>query len=94
MDVTTIMEQALEIKSYEFTDGNIKTTCEFASNLPPTMVDEHQLLQVFMNILTNAEQAIRVTHGGGQISVRTTALGDKLRVSISNNGLGNGPWPW
>ena len=39
-----------------------------------TMIDEHQLVEVFLNILTNAEKAIHKASGIGQIDVCTHRL--------------------
>ena len=52
------------------------------------MVDEHQLIQVIMNVLTNAEQAMSKYQGLGQLIVRTSHTADRVRLSISDNGPG------
>ena len=77
MDVTAILERALELKAYEFKVSNINVTSEWQPDLPRTMVDQHQLMQVILNLLTNAEQAMIDAKGGGELLIRTTRRGDQ-----------------
>ena len=89
--VTPIIEKALELRAYEFDVNNIEVTTELGDGLPNTMVDEHQLLQVLVNILTNAEQAMAGGNGKGLVNVRTGMLADRIRISVSDNGPGVSP---
>ena len=52
------------------------------------MIDEHQLVQVFVNILNNAQQAIQETGQKGQIVVRSAASEEAITISISDDGPG------
>ena len=52
------------------------------------MADEHQLVQVFINILTNAEQAIRQGRSQGQIWVNTESSDDQIKITIKDDGPG------
>jgi signal transduction histidine kinase len=47
--------------------------------------DAVRLLQVFSNMLENAA---KYTPEGGEISLTTAALGDKLSITVSDNGIG------
>ena len=91
VNLTSILERALDIKSYDLTTSNIRVTQELSPHLPPTMVDEHQLVQVILNLLTNAEQAIRVSNRKGQIRVRATSTESLIRISIIDDGPGIPP---
>ena len=55
--------------------NNIKVVNRVATGVPKTMLDEHQLVRVFLNILTNAEQAMVKAGGKGQIDVYMADLG-------------------
>jgi len=48
--------------------------------LPPVMADPHQLEQVFLNLLLNAEQAMLEGKSGGRITLNTTVSRDGRMV--------------
>jgi len=70
LDVTSLLNRVQELKSFDFKTNCISVINEVPPDLPRTMVDEHQLIQVFINILTNAEQECFASQGGG-ISLMT-----------------------
>ena len=49
------------------------------------------MVQVFLNILSNAEQAIQAAHGKGHIDISTTGLDHLVEITISDNGPGMPP---
>ncbi len=69
-DVNALLEKIELLLVGEARKKNIQITKEYASNLPPIMVDAEQIKQVFLNILLNAIQAIAVEEGG-QIRIKT-----------------------
>jgi len=88
LELTSILERALELKSFDLKNGNIQLKRELSPDLPQTLVDEHQLIQVIMNVITNAEQAMKESEGRGQLIVRTSHTADRIRLSISDDGPG------
>ncbi|HET9652640.1 MAG TPA: sensor histidine kinase, partial [Usitatibacter sp.] len=56
--------------------------------LPPVRGNASQLNQVFLNLVTNAAQAI---DGPGRVTVRTAAHGDKVRIDVTDTGSGIAP---
>jgi len=67
---------------------NIELSQDLAQDLPPVMADPAQLQQVLLNLLVNAEQAIRQGSGEGSIRVRTRKT---PRGRISFEILDSGP---
>ena len=57
-------------------------------DLPLVMGDASQLTQVFLNLITNAEQAIREVHTHGTIRIRLGALGERVLVTVQDDGVG------
>jgi len=51
---------------------NIRIVREYATDLPLINGDPHRLQEVFLNLLTNAEQAMFETNGHGTLTVRTS----------------------
>ncbi len=91
LDLRPILESAVEIKSYDFKVNNINVNTQLSPDLPRSMVDQQQLLQLVLNILTNAEQAMTETSGGGELTLAAIRAGDKIRISIADDGPGIKP---
>jgi two-component system NtrC family sensor kinase len=91
IDLNSIVNRALEMKTYDFKVSNISVNSELSPKILKTMVDEHQLVQVLLNILTNAEQAIHEAGRAGHIDVRTRELDNRLEITIKDDGPGMPP---
>ncbi|HQU71599.1 MAG: VCBS repeat-containing protein [Calditrichaeota bacterium] len=55
--------------------------------LPPVYCNPGQINQVFMNLLHNAVQAVE-TRQNSRIGITTVARGDRVRITIADNGPG------
>ena len=86
--VRDIIEQAIEMKASEFRVNNIIVTTQSPTVLSPILGDPHLLLEVLLNIFTNAQQAMTETHGGGELIIQTGRTEDRIRISISDSGPG------
>jgi signal transduction histidine kinase len=54
-------------------------------------LDISQIQQVFINVILNAEYFMYKTHGSGLLDIKTKCVGDRVRVSIKDNGPGIEP---
>ena len=88
VNVNSILTRAIELKFYDLAANGIKLTQVLALDIPNSMIDEHQLVQVFVNILNNAQQAIQETGQKGQIVIRSAASEGAIALSISDDGPG------
>jgi len=88
--VNDILERTIELRNYELAVNNIELVRELERNLPKTIADSHQLQQVFLNVITNAEQAMLQAHGRGRLVIRSRSAVEKSRiiVEISDDGPG------
>ena len=92
VQVNELVERTLALRSYELKLENIVVELDLAPDLPRTMADPHQLQQVFLNLLVNAEQAIQQARGSGHIWIRTRSAGpDRLALEVSDDGPGIPP---
>jgi len=82
-DINEGIETALKICNSQLKDG-VKITRMFAE-LPQINCAPSQLNQVFLNLITNAAQAM---DGKGQICIRTSLHESDVEVAISDTGSG------
>jgi CheY-like chemotaxis protein len=80
--------KVLDLKSYHLRSSQIETRLELHPNLPETSFDFHQIDQVILNVLNNAEQAIRSVRRSGTISLRTGVEGDEVYLEVEDDGPG------
>jgi two-component system NtrC family sensor kinase len=58
-DVADLFSRVLALRSYELRLNSIQVTTAFDAGLPPVVADGSQLQQALLNLLLNAEQAMR-----------------------------------
>jgi len=87
-DINDILGRALELRAYELRTSTINLEVELAPGLPGTMVDTHQIQQVFLNLILNAEQAMTVANKGGKLTIKTQEMKGHIRISFADNGPG------
>jgi two-component system NtrC family sensor kinase len=85
-DVNELLEDTLALLSHEFGDG-IEIVTEY-HDLPRTLVSPVELNQLFVNLLSNAAQAMS---GSGTITVATRAEGESIVIRIVDTGVGLPP---
>jgi PAS domain S-box-containing protein len=88
VQLNEIVEKTLALRNYELRVENISLTMDLDASLPPIIANPAQLQQVFLNLVVNAEQAIRQGAGEGNIYVRTW---QPSRGCVALEILDNGP---
>ena len=87
--INQVLDDTLELRGYELRVRGIDVRREYGDALPDTMADAHQLQQVFLNLITNAEQAMEQKEGHHhRLTVRTRRLGDAIRIEVEDTGAG------
>jgi signal transduction histidine kinase len=71
VDLNQVVRETLSLRSYEQRVNNITTIEALAAGLPQAFADPHQIQQVLLNLIINAEQAMIAAHGRGTLVVRT-----------------------
>src|SRR5437016_5011376 len=90
--VNQVLDDTLELRGYELRVRGIDVQRDYDEQSPETMADAHQLQQVFLNLITNAEQAMERAERDKQcLTVRTRRAGDMLRIDIEDTGPGIPP---
>ncbi len=87
-DINAVLKKMIELRAYELKVSNIEVSTELAPDLPETMADTHQLQQVFLNLIVNAEHAMIAAHGKGLLRMSTRAEDGRILVFFSDDGPG------
>jgi PAS domain S-box-containing protein len=87
-NVNELITNTLDLRGYHLRTNNIKVTTELATDLPITMADPAQLQQVFLNIIVNAETAMKLARGKGRLLIKTEEVNGTMRISFKDNGPG------
>ena len=90
IDINQVVLETLALRAYEQRLTNIEVVTALASGLPQVFADSHQIQQVLLNLVINAEQAMVSAHGRGAMVLRTWHDGarDAVALEVSDDGPG------
>jgi len=71
VDINQVARETLALRAYEQRVTNISVIDALAAGIPPVFADPHQIQQVLLNLVINAEHAMLTTNGHGTLMVRT-----------------------
>src|SRR6266478_1005827 len=91
LDLNNILERTLQLHEHSLRRNNIEVDSRLPGELPGVIGDANQLIQVFLNLITNAEQAIREVRDSGRIQIRAGRNGNQLTITVQDDGVGIRP---
>jgi signal transduction histidine kinase len=89
VDVASLIRRAVVTTAELFHEKQIAVDLQLAPDLPSLPADEDRLMQVMMNLLSNAAKFVPVPGGQVQVTLVADALG--LTVRVQDNGAGVPP---
>lgn len=84
-DIKTIIENTLGFMEREFDKAGIRVVRDYIQ-IPLTVCDFGQISQVFLNLMTNARDAM--TPGGGSLTIETRQIANDIEIRFSDTGCG------
>jgi two-component system NtrC family sensor kinase len=90
IDLNQVVRETIALRAYGQHITNIDVVTALATGLPSVFADAHQIQQVLLNLVINAEQAMLASHGRGSLVLRTWHDPDRDTVvlQVSDDGPG------
>src|SRR5688572_17548351 len=90
VDLNQVVRETLSLRSYEQRITNITIVDALSSGLPHVFADAHQIQQVLLNLIINAEQAMLTGNGRGTLVVRSWHDVERESIVLEVNDDGPG----
>lgn len=91
IDLGELVQRTLDLHAYSLRKNNITVDYLRDASLPEVNGDAHQLMQVFLNLILNAEQAMREARDRGTLRVRLEKGTETVSVIFQDDGPGIPP---
>jgi PAS domain S-box-containing protein len=86
-----LVNEALRVQQAVLGNKNIRAQVTAPDDLPAIAGDRKLLMQVFLNIIENAGQAISAARDHGTLEISLARVGDRIRVTFADDGPGIAP---
>ena len=80
-----LLQTAIERVQTQFMLKEVQLISQFSPELPSVQADPDRLLQVLINLLSNAYQ---YSTAGGQVVLKAAAQSNEVLISVKDNGMG------
>ncbi len=88
INLVEVVERTLNLHAYSLRKNNITVDFLKETGVPYALGDPHQLMQVFLNLILNAEHAIRDVRDKGTLRIRLGRGDGSVWVSFHDDGPG------
>ena len=88
-NLAELVEDALCMNEATLAQHRVSLVREFDTTVPPIAVDRHKVMQILLNLMSNAKHAcIEADHDRKQVTVRLRSQGKRIHISVTDNGVG------
>jgi len=91
VSLNRILEEVLALRAHEHHLLGVRVETRLDPDLPQSAMDAHQIQQVFLNLVLNAEQAMAHVQGAKVLTLATGFEGDRLWAEVRDTGEGIPP---
>ena len=88
INLVEVVERTLNLHAYSLRKNNVTVDFLKQAGMPYALGDPHQLMQVFLNLILNAEHAIRDARDKGTLRIRLGKGNNSVWVSFHDDGPG------
>ncbi|HUL33224.1 MAG TPA: PAS domain S-box protein [Candidatus Eisenbacteria bacterium] len=91
LDVNLVIDRTLQLHEHSLRRNNVEVEFQSVPGLPLIVGDANQLIQVFLNLISNAEHAVREVRQSGRIQIRLNHSGNRVLATVQDDGVGIKP---
>ena len=93
VSLNQVVRETLEIMAYPLRVDTVEVVLSLATHLPPLRADPHELQHVLINLITNAQQAMRQKAPPRTLTIATAfdRSADRVLLRVADNGPGIAP---
>jgi PAS domain S-box-containing protein len=91
LDINSLIDRTLQLHEHSLRRNSVAVDFHPQPEFPGVIGDGNQLIQVFLNLVSNAEQAIREVRDTGRIQIRLGQANHRLSVTVQDDGVGIKP---
>lgn len=90
--VEDLVEDVLRIQAVELTEQQVNVKRVYEPKLPEIVVDKHKVLQILLNLLSNAKHAcVESAQAPKEVNIRVANGSGRIQVTVGDNGIGIAP---
>lgn len=87
VEAGALVEEALRLSQAALARHQIEVVRDY-SPVPTVMTDRHKVLQILVNLITNAKHALDERAEGRRLALRIQGDGGRVRIAVDDNGAG------
>ncbi len=88
VDLKRVVREAVELLAYPLRVDTVEVTQRLAAELPALSADPDELHQVVVNLISNAQQAMRESASPRKLTITTRRAGDRAVLEVADTGPG------
>jgi two-component system NtrC family sensor kinase len=88
LDLNVVIDRTLQLQDHSLRRNNVEVEFQAVPGFPLIVGDANQLIQIFLNLISNAEQAIREVRPSGRIQIRLGRSGNRVSATVQDDGVG------
>jgi PAS domain S-box-containing protein len=91
LDLNVVIDRTLQLHEHSLRRNNVEVEFQAVPGFPAVVGDANQLIQIFLNLITNAEHAIREVRPSGRIQIRLEHTEKRVSATVQDDGVGIKP---
>jgi len=88
IDINESIRRTAELAQYQIRLNRIELDLNLSERSPKVLAHAGEMTQVLLNLITNAIQSISTVRASGKIEISSVFIGDRIRITVSDNGAG------